>query len=193
MPRKSHLLITLGFGLAGAIGAAFGTGTAQAVVASLVEIVNSATSPVPTSSVNRTGTGRIAYQATVTMTGSCLVMSVCQYAFPAVPAGHRLVVQQISGAATFSEVPSENIWVTAQSAALFGTNSFLNFYEPASNSDLAFLQPALFYLDASESVTITVEDRSGHATFLGSSPNYVSLTGYELDCTVAACAAIATQ
>ena len=61
---RKYLLVTLGFALAGAIGAAFGTGTAQAVVASLVQIVNPATSPVHINSVD--DQGRIAYQSQVT-------------------------------------------------------------------------------------------------------------------------------
>jgi len=47
MARFKNLLIALGFVLAGAIGVAFGTGTAQAVVATLVQVVNTNSSPVP--------------------------------------------------------------------------------------------------------------------------------------------------
>jgi hypothetical protein len=54
---KNYLLIAIGFALAGAIGAAFSTGTAQAIVAALVQVANPTTSPVPSLSV--TDPGRI--------------------------------------------------------------------------------------------------------------------------------------
>jgi len=54
---KNYLLVVLGFAFAGAIGAAFGTRTAQAVVATLVEVVNPTTSPV--ASLNVTDPGRL--------------------------------------------------------------------------------------------------------------------------------------
>jgi hypothetical protein len=54
---RTYLLVTIGFAFAGMIGAAFGTSTAQAVVAILVEVVNPTTSPVP--SLNVTDPGRI--------------------------------------------------------------------------------------------------------------------------------------
>jgi hypothetical protein len=57
---RTYLLVTIGFAFAGMIGAAFGTGTAQAVVSTLVSVVNPSTSPVQTSSVNVTDPGRIA-------------------------------------------------------------------------------------------------------------------------------------
>src|SRR5215469_10785283 len=92
---RTYLLVAIASAVAGMIGAAFGTGTAQAVVATLVEVVNPTSSPVPTSPVNVTDTGRIAYQSTVT--NQCAGPSTCVFFFPAVPAGHRVVVQHISG------------------------------------------------------------------------------------------------
>jgi len=186
---KSYLLVALGFGLAGAIGAAFGTGTAQAVVASLVEIVNPATSPVPTNSMNRTDPGRLAYQAFIGHFFSCAGMSACEFSFLPVPAGHRVVVQQISVFSEFSATPGGMI--VEVDLVSNGTPSVLfQFDVPASNSAPAFVQPVLLDVDTSQSVNVQVH--SSGAETLGASSE-VTLTGYELDCAVAACAAVATQ
>jgi len=40
---KNYLVVILGFAFAGAIGASFGRGTAQAVVSTLVSVVNPTT------------------------------------------------------------------------------------------------------------------------------------------------------
>jgi hypothetical protein len=90
---KNYLLVVIGFAVAGMIGAAFGTGTAQAVVSTLVSVLNPNTSPVP--SLNVADPGRIAYQATVNNLGKCANQG-CSFGFPTAPAGHRVVVQHIT-------------------------------------------------------------------------------------------------
>ena len=184
--RKS-LLVTVGVGLAGAIGAAFGTGVAQAVVASLVEIVNPTTAPVP--ALNVTDLGRVAYQSKIDNAGNCFEEG-CSFSFPSVPAGHRVVVQHISGLVGFTAVPS---YVEVQ-VAVSGVPLPAFFAPvPPGNNDLfsAIDQPALFYVDAPGSVQVDVTGAG--TTFHSSSPQFVTLTGYELDCTEVACASIATQ
>jgi len=185
---RKFLLVTLGVGLAGAIAAAFGTGTAQAVVASLVEIVNPTTAPVPI--LNVTDPGRVAYQSTINNVGKCSG-GVCLFSFPSVPAGHRVAVQHISGYLQFNSAPPYiEVFLLSQPsnatfAALFAPN-------PTSAFSGVIDQPALFYVDASGSVSAEV--LGGNATFAGdSAAQFLTLTGYELDCTVAACPAIATQ
>jgi len=99
---KNYLLVVLGFAFAGTIGAALGTRTAQAVVSTLVSVVNPTTSPVPTSSVNVTDPGRIAYQSQVSLSLCGTERLSCELLFPAVPTGHRLVVQHISATDQFT-------------------------------------------------------------------------------------------
>jgi len=197
---RSHLLVTLGFAFAGAIGAAFGTGTAQAVVASLVEIVNPASSPVPTSSVDATDPGRIAYQSQLSggtesgLSGgqSCTGLPCCQISFPVVTAGHRLVIEQVNVVPGFSQTPQRPIvTLIQQDSSGRQTAIYLTFSPPATPAQ-AYLQPALVYVDPGDAVSVQVCDETGAGTFTSGIVS-VTLTGYELDCTAAACSPIATQ
>jgi len=183
---KNHLLVALSFVLACAIGAAFGTGSAQAVVSTLVSIVNPGTSPVHTSSVD--DPGRTAYQSTVT--GQCSSQLPCRFNFPAAPSGHRIVVQHIAGTVGYSSIPS-TIWVFVSTGA---QGSFITgFLAPIPSSLLGtyFDQPVLFYVDSSSSFFVEVGVIGQNESVSG--PNEVTLTGYELDCNAAPCAPIATQ
>jgi len=187
---KNHVLVVLGFTLAGLIGVALGSGTAQAVVSTLVSVVNPGTSPVHTSSVD--DPGRIAYQSNSDMTGQCTQQqSSCQFVFPFVPAGHRVVVQHISGSISYNTAPT----VITVGARSFGTEDVSDFYAPIPPG-LAFSQfdwPALFYVDSGERATVTVTLYGNSSNFGGLERQSLTLTGYELDCTVAACAPIAAQ
>jgi len=187
---KNYLLVVIGFALAGLIGAAFGTGTAQAVVATLVEVVNPTTSPVP--SLNVDDPGRIAYQSEIDMNGKCSGAG-CSFDSPVVPAGHRVVVQHISGSISYVSAPTV---ITVDAFA--GTTSHLaDFYAPIPPGLLfsQFDQPALFYVDSGQVATVFVALWGNLSMFVTAADivQAVTLTGYELDCTVANCAAIATQ
>jgi hypothetical protein len=182
---KSYLLVVIGFAFAGAIGVAFGTGTAQAVVSTLVSVVNPTTSPVP--SLNVTDPGRIPYQSAVDNLAKCSNQITCTFSFPTVPSGHRVVVEHISGFLSLTAIPT-------RISALITTpvGSGISSISP-QGANVGFDQPVLFYVDASNSVTIEVIIAGG-ALFEGNgSSNSLTLIGYELDCTVAACAPIATQ
>jgi hypothetical protein len=185
---KNYLLVLVGFVVAGAIGAAFGTGTAQAVVSTLVSVVNPGTSPVHTSSVD--DAGRVAYQSTINNTGKCSG-SGCSFPFPVVPTGHRVVIQHVSGLLQLNAVPT-NIAVNFFETAGVGLTA--EFLAPPSTIS-AFDHPLLFYVDSGTSVQVQVSIFSNNgATFVGGNAfQFVTLTGYELDCTVAACSPIATQ
>jgi len=207
---KNHLLVVVGCAVAGMIVAALSTGTAQAVVSTLVSVVNATTSPVPTSVVNP-GTspvlgssvdepGRIAYQSTVSMSGQCTVGNACGFQFPVVPSGHRVVIQHISGAVTLTPVSTGAAPTTIYVQILGPTNNNLAaFFAPigVSNSSALFEpfdEPILLYVDGSTAVSVTVVINGGTGGFEGgSSPQFVTFMGYELNCTQVACAPIATQ
>jgi hypothetical protein len=138
---KNYLFVVMGFAVAGVIGAAFGTGTAQAIVATLVEVVNPSTSPVP--SLNVTDPGRIAYQATVNNTGKCS-SPVCFFVFPAVPSGHRVVIQHISGGVNFTGVPT-SLFVLIQGPRAINISGFFA-PTPVMTFSL-FEEPVLLYVD----------------------------------------------
>ena len=186
---KNHVLVVIGFALAGLIGAAFGTGAAQAVVSTLVTSVNTSANPVPTSSVNVTDPGRIAYQSTVTPT-ACSGNSQCFSDFPAVPAGHRLVIQHIGGFVVLTAQPtSTDVYIQDNT---IGT-TFGAFFVPSnplpSGFESLFDQAVLGYVDAGDFAIVAV-DVQGNSVF-NTGTQEVTLTGYVLDCSAAPCAAIA--
>jgi hypothetical protein len=177
---RTYLLVTLGFGLAGAIGASFATGTAQAIVAALVQVANTTTSPVPISNVN--DPGRIPYQ-TQLFNDSCGAVGNCVLTFPTVPTGHRVVVQHITATDGFNGQPTYFL-----ASVAVGDTTVSNFLPSFFSKGYLFDQPVLFYADSGQAVKVefsTDNKFSGLGT--------ITLTGYELDCTVAACAQIATQ
>jgi hypothetical protein len=190
---KKHLLVALGFAFAGMIGAAFGTKPAQAIVATLVEIVNPATSPVRTSSVD--DPGRVAYQSQIDMSLGCSG-TACTFTFPLVPAGHRVVVQHITGIVGYNTPPTVITVSTCVGGSCGSGETYVsNFYAPIPPGLLIsqFDWPALVYVDSSTTAVATVELFGNSSHFGGPGIQKVTLTGYELDCTVAACAPIATQ
>ena len=179
---RTYLLVVVASALAGMIGAAFGTGTAQAVVSTLVSVVNPTTSPV--ASLNVTDPGRVAYQSSLS-TSSCSALIECILKFPTVPSGHRVVIQHIGGYDAFNATPT----ALQSIVELDGTTIMSSFFMPTSNSLYAIDQPEMFYVDAGHHVELFLEIYGGNFSGIGN----LTLTGYELDCTVAACAAIATQ
>jgi len=183
---RTYLLVVTASAIAGMIGAAFSTGTAQAVVSTLVSVVNPSTSPVQTTTVNVTDPGRIAYQAT--LTNQC-AGTPCAFLFPTVPAGHRVVVQHISGNV---EASSETNF--AVGALVIGGQLSSGFSVAIAAPDFtAFDQAVLFYVDATNSVEVTIFLEGAGASFPVNSFQTVNLVGYELDCSAVACAPIATQ
>jgi hypothetical protein len=197
---KNHLLVVVGFAIAGMIGAAFGTGTAQAVVASLVEVVNPGTSPVPTSVTNPATSpvlnssvddaGRIAYQSIV-INPTCNGFTGCVITFPIVPTGHRLVILHLMGNIAVSTSSTSFVAGTSPISGTFliGSGTIFRFNSAAPVFGFNSLNDAVqLYVDAGNAPGVAI---STNGEFL--LDPQISLTGYELDCTVAACAPIATQ
>lgn len=173
---KNHLFVVLGFVFAGAIGAAFGTGTAQAVVSTLVSVVNPTTSPVLNSSVDEPG--RDPYQFTV-QSQPCFVHS-CSVTSPTIPAGKRLVIQQysIAGVVTGASFLEAALGLNATTVSFFAPPAFGNLF--------AFDPVVLAYADAGSTVSVSVNTDGGFGTSA-----FFSVTGYLVDCTVSHCAPIA--
>jgi len=190
---KNYLLVVMGFAVAGAIGAAFGTGTAQAVVATLVEVVNPNTSPVP--SLNVTDPGRIAYQSTVSFNaGNCSGATACVFSFPIVPSGHRVVVQHIGAYVAVNNISASSFLVMINVQKSLVTTFVVPAPALPSTATVffgAFDQPVLFYVDSGGQVRVEIDVNSFNTTV--ALPASVTLTGYELDCNVANCAPIAAQ
>jgi len=197
---KNHLLVVLGFTFAGMIGAAFGTHTAQAVVATLVEVVNPTSSPVPINSVNATDPGRIPYTSEVNdapaLGKGCPGASSCSWLFASPTAGHRVVVLNVVGKLLFQNAPTEiDIEIIGAGGALVSA-----FQAPTPTGSAAngtalsdFDAGVLVYVDPSMGSTEIQVSLIGGTFANSGTSGAITLTGYELDCTVAACAPIANQ
>lgn len=182
MPRfKKHLLVALGFGLAGAIGAAFGTGTAQAIVATLVEVVNPTTSPVHTLALD---TARAPYQSTITIPAACSG-SICTFTFGNVASGHRLFGSHLSGSVAFNTQPSI-IYIEVDVGGAFNSAFFLG--ESSAVLFSVFSNPIAFVLDSPTAVSVKVTLFGNSALFAGN--QIMTLYGEDVDCTAVACPAI---
>ena len=135
------------------------------------------------SSVNIDEPGRIPYQAVAR--GDCSQFN-CSASFNPVPAGHRLVLRQVSGELTTSVTAPDTTKVlgTIQNAP----GSFLRFTAAPFAGFLAgvFDQAVEFYVDAGQVPEVDVD-------IVGVNPSSfrATLVGYLLDCSQAPCAPIA--
>jgi hypothetical protein len=143
-----------------------------------VNVTNPATAPVLFLNVN--DPGRIAYQS---VTRASCVKNTCNGVFPAVPSGHRLVIQHFSGSESFSQ-PTDFV----EARLLTPSSAVLSVFLIPSNIESIsdFDQAVLVYYDAGE-------QPFAQSNAIGVLINQASftLTGYMLDCTIAPCAAIA--
>ena len=151
---------------------------------SQVIVVNPATSPALTRSVD--DPGRIAYQSSVT--NCSLNHDVCSFGFPAVPQGHRLVVEHVSGFLSLNS-PASGANVFLDGGANEARSSFfaLPGLQFTSSGSILFDQLVLQYFDAgSAPVLATVTEVIPNAN--GST---ATLSGYLLDCATTPCEPIA--
>jgi hypothetical protein len=150
-----------------------------------VDVVNPATNPALTSSVD--DPGRTAYESNV----NCSPVSggiSCQANFAAVPRGQRLVIQHISGGLAFDSDP-KLVQVFIKGSPNQGISAFF-VSSPVSTSNSLFDQAVLQYFDGGS--TPVVEITGLAASFLATFPEDVTLTGYLLKCNAATpCASIA--
>ena len=184
---KKHLL-----GIAAAIAAAglislFTARRIEAQYSSPVKVVNSTSGPAIASVMD--DRGRIPYQAIVnTPVSQCGGSNYCYINFPAVPAGHRLVITQIAGLYFFDQTGTPQFDITFQSLAPGG---FQTGWTPPThfNSSSIFNYPLTFYVDANQSFRMAAEVFG--ETFSSQLSQQVTVTGYLLDCNAAPCSAIA--
>jgi hypothetical protein len=147
-----------------------------------VIVENPATSPAITSSVD--DPGRTAYQST--LTPDCHHNPNCTATFSAVPAGHRLVIQHVSGNAIFAATPGDIVFVTVgPTDSAVGQIPIIAFYGPFIGNSSIFDQQILIYFDAGAKPSVAMH------TGVKFNDMTVSLMGYLLECTVNQCAPIA--
>jgi hypothetical protein len=155
-----------------------------------VTVVNPATQPALTSSVD--DPGRAPYQSGVTglvcQSGSPLQDGgwTCIANFPAVPAGHRLVIQHVS--IGFSNAASAFGVLT--DGVHFNIGAHFSAAPPWTfGGGLVFAdQPVLLYADEGRMPRVTITTFVGNAN---SPQGEVALMGYLLDCSAAPCKPIA--
>jgi hypothetical protein len=156
---------------------------AHAVVAALVEVVNTAANPVIVSNIN--DPGRVPYLSELfgTTRANCS-FGECLLNFPVVPSGHRLVVEHVSMIlqANTGAVPAQ----------VFITNSatYMQFFATVQDKSNTIVldQPVLFYFDAGDEPQVGTSASVDTATAF---PVNVTLAGYLLDCNSAPCSPIA--
>ncbi len=173
------------FGIAAAIGVAslisiFSARRIEAQYSSPVKVVNTTSAPAIASIMD--DPGRIPYQAT--STGPCPSASGlhCEFNFPAVPAGHRLVVQQVAVELVYNGTPqSLAAEVLSETGAILG-----GLVPPITPFFTTYSQPVKAVVDGGHSLSV----RAFTSVALFQS-GQVTVSGYLLDCAAAPCAPFA--
>jgi hypothetical protein len=184
---KSLLMGTGGVALSGLLLALLAPQAAHGLVAALVQVANTASAPAIASLID--DPGRVAFMQNASF--SCFSAGSCTYVSPsAVPAGHRVVIQHVSGALVFQSTPS---WILVTMLAQTEnsiTPAFFNVPPGPAGGLVYFDQPILFYFDAGQFPQVNIFANLP----LNETPiTQLTLIGYELDCTSAPCAAIANH
>jgi hypothetical protein len=149
------------------------------------------TSAQPVASVHIDEPGRIPYQSQVDKSGSCTGAGACFFEFGSVPAGHRVVIQHVSGIASFT-AGTNAIWVQLNNGSGAPVSSFFapqappTLFSAFDQSVQAYFDPAAF----GGIIEVGVSFIGGTDPGAGSA-EIITLSGYELDCNVAPCAPIA--
>jgi hypothetical protein len=184
---KQHL-----FGMAAVIAAAglsslFTARRIEAQYSSPVKVVNTTSAPALNSAVD--DHGRIPYWSQVEPgfdSGEpCDGRNGCVFTFGPVPAGHRLVVERVSGDLGLTGFVSELVVSLSAPAAVTLPNFYTFFDAPVTGN---FDVPILAFIDSQQTVAVQVVAVGG-GTFTGG--RRIILTGYLLDCLAAPCSAIA--
>lgn len=182
-------------GLAGVVAVAVGMQLAapkavQGIVSHFVTVDNTAANPVPTIATD--DPGRIPFQAAEQDATACVGQGICFLQFGTVSAGHRVVIKHVSGA-LFTAAPSQTIVTVGPfNGAGLAFESFM--VGPGRGTsfpvETVFDQPVEFYFDQGQTVEVSLNATS---TFISGTSALMTLTGYELDCTVAPCGPIQSK
>jgi hypothetical protein len=155
----------------------------EAQYSSPVKVLNTSAAPVLNSRID--DPGRVPYMAFTTTFCSG---TTCGIGFPAVPAGHRLVLQHLSGFLNFNAPPT-TLFGFIESTQNFRFN--FNVPLPPAGNATHFDQQVLYFVDGGDAPSVFIG--STGAPFPGNVGEEIVLAGYELDCNAAPCAAIANH
>lgn len=160
----------------------------EAQYSSPVKVMNSSAAPAIASDINQPG--RVPYIQTVVQPTLCNGAhggnNPCNFLFDLVPAGHRLVLQQISGHLFISGPPTY-----IQASLVDHSNDIVASVSAPAQQESIFGGPATGYIDAGDQVLIQVNVFAPFGTNMISAPQQVTISGYMLDCSAAPCSAIA--
>jgi hypothetical protein len=181
---KKYLYTTIGALALIGVGTLLSPRRSEAQFSSPVRVMNTSAAPALNSRID--DPGRIPLIAT--FSNGCSGNS-CFYTFPAVSAGHRVVIQSVSGNLVFNSAPTVLAGFVTSTA---GTGS-VQFNVPVAPAGTvtSFDQPVLYFVDAGQSPE--VQFFSTGAQFNSTVGQNLTLVGYELDCNAAPCSAIATH
>ena len=143
--------------------------------------LNGSNAPVPLMVGNADDPGRIPYQGAAIL-NTCINNFGCSFQFNNPGAGHRLVVQRISGSWTNT---TSGATLVVGASDLSGASRGV-FDKSSSTNQIFFDQPVQFYVDSGSAFTVSLGVSSG--TSLGAS---IFVSGYLVDCNASPCASIA--
>jgi hypothetical protein len=152
-----------------------------------VTVVNPAATPALSSDVDNPG--RTPYQVVKGPEEGCGRFVNCTYDFPVVPAGHRLIIQHVSGSLFTTPSTLDNVMVTLSFRPIPTTTGLASiwFFAPVKGGHAIFDQPVLFYVESGSSAQVEVS-----TNFDGITADFggVTLIGYMIDCANISCAPI---
>jgi hypothetical protein len=146
-----RLLMMIGVvALAATFGALVAPKTTHALVATLVQVVNTTANPVPTNDVDQPG--KHPYQASVIFNQDATNCTsfVCTANFPAVPAGYRLVITNASalyGLTPGGAAPNVALVINGN---IFGARFLLPLPQPDGFDTYIVSSPVTFYVEAGD-------------------------------------------
>jgi len=145
-----------------------------------VTVTNSALQPAVT--VNRDDPGRIPFQSVVNM--NCSGNS-CSWLVGFPSPGHRIVVQHVSGLLNFQTQPADVLVLLKRQNSL----PISSFFAPAPPLLLlsAFDQPVEAFFSDGQIIEVQVILTNGTFKAGALNINEITISGYELDCSSAAC------
>jgi hypothetical protein len=178
-------------GLAAAAGliaiGAMAPRSAKAIASALVTVVNTSSQPVPGSDVERLA--RIPYESTADG-ANCPApgnVGACFYTFAAVPAGYRLVVENLSGYFQISPAATAPVEGYIENSAFRVKNSFaapLGQVDLGGHIQAAFNNPTRFYVDPNEGVFAVASANWSNGN------SEMVMSGYLENCSITGCPAV---
>jgi hypothetical protein len=160
--------------------------SAHALVAALVQVTNTTANPAVTLDADKAT--RIPYESAsqaAGVAGTCASTIQCQFSgFTVVPAGYRLVVQQIAatvGANSANPTPNGSIVTVTDNVGGLPLDFFTGTYVTKQN-EAFFHQSVLEYLNAGSAPSLLI-----NADLISNESGYAIVTGYLENCSVTGC------